>query len=395
MTKNGGFFESLGTSFLYSNGVAGDSYGAPATGGVSRGAAGRAMGLAEKNTGVCGVFGSTQPLDLKLSAFGVYGQNTPHDERVNVGTAGYVDDQGAWFPKITGRSGVAGVCRPAHDGFNAGTMGYVGPNDPGGWPNGTFGIYGRSQDTSWAGYFDGYLNVNGDIYLNGLYFASDENLKENIEELPATTASDAIAGLNPVSYTFTQEAMDRLAVSPGEHVGLIAQQVQQVLPNLVKEKVQPAEMDTLGNVVHQEMSILTVDYVGLIPYLIAANQKMQEQMDDMQEQLAACCVANDGTRTVPNGAATGTGLETDLRIIPNPVADRTELRYTVGNEGRVRLEITDAMSRTIQIQDEGSRTIGAYVYEWNTTTLTPGTYYCTLYVNDEPLVKKAVKLNVR
>ena len=41
------------------------------------------------------------------------------------------------------------------------------------------------------------------------------------------------------------------------------------------------------------------------------------------------------------------------------------------------------------------RTTGAYVYEWNTTMLAAGTYYCTLYVNDEPLVKKAVKLNVR
>jgi hypothetical protein len=27
--------------------------------------------------------------------------------------------------------------------------------------------------------------------------------------------------------------------------------------------------------------------------------------------------------------------------------------------------------------------------------LSAGTYYCTLFVNDEPLVKKAVKLNER
>ena len=359
---------------------------------------GRAVGTAAQNTGVCGTYGTLNCLDRRGN-YAMFGYNRPATTGINIGTAGYVDDLGIVFPNIVngtqGRMGVAGVCRPAHDGFNAGTLGYVGTADPGTWPAGTFGVYGRSQDTSWAGFFQGNLNVNGNIFLNTAFFASDENLKENVEELSATTASEAIASLNPVSYTFTQDAMDRLAVSPGEHVGLIAQQVQQVLPHLVKEKIQPAEADTLGNVVHQEMSILTVDYVGLIPYLIAANQKMQEQMDDMQEQLAACCVANDGTRTVPNGAATGTGLETDLRIIPNPVADQTGLRYTVGTGGPVRLEITDAAGRTIRVQDEGSRTTGAYMYEWNSPLLAPGTYYCTLYVNDEPLVKKAVKLNAR
>jgi flagellar hook assembly protein FlgD len=88
-------------------------------------------------------------------------------------------------------------------------------------------------------------------------------------------------------------------------------------------------------------------------------------------------------------------MESDLRIVPNPVADRTELRYTVGSEGRVRLEVTDAAGRTIQVQDEGQRAVGTFSYGWDTTLLTPGTYYCTLYVNDEPLVKKAVKLNAR
>ena len=312
-----------------------------------------------------------------------------------MGTAGYVDDLGMTFPRITGRTGVAGVCRPGHDGFNAGTLGYVGPADPGAWPNGTFGIYGRSQDTSWAGYFQGNVNVNGNIYLNGVYFASDENLKENIEELPATVASEAIAGLDPVSYTFNQEAQDQLSLPAGQHVGLIAQQVQQLLPHLVKEKTQPAQVDTLGNVVHEQMSILTVDYVGLIPYLIADNQRLQARMEQMEEQLTACCVAGDGTRSAANSTGSGASLETDLRIIPNPVADRTELRYTVGSEGRVRLEITDASSRIIQVQDEGTHTTGSFSYGWDTTSLAAGTYFCTLYVNDEPLVKKAVKLNVR
>ena len=77
------------------------------------------------------------------------------------------------------------------------------------------------------------------------------------------------------------------------------------------------------------------------------------------------------------------------------MADRTDLGYTAGNAGRTRLEVTDQTGRIVRTQEEGTREVGAYVYEWDPTMLSAGTYFCTLQVNDEPLVKKAVKLNVR
>ncbi len=390
----GGYFTVYGTGFLYSNGVIGDSYGAPAGNGFSRGVVGRTLGGASRNAGVLGANGTFQPLDRDNSSFGVFGHNQPTDVRTNVGTAGYISGAGSPFPKIGGRTGVAGICRPTHDTFNAGALGYVGPNDPGTWPNGTFGVYGRSQDTSWAGFFDGNVNVNGNIFLNSVFFASDENLKENIEMLPGAMAAEVIGQLDPVSYTFSEEAQQSLALPEGEQVGLIAQQVQQVLPSLVKQKIQPALQDTMGNIVQPELSILTVNYVGMIPYLIADNKRLQERLDVMQEQIAACCAAGTDPRSTSKGGSTEL-LETDLRIIPNPVADQTELRYTVGAEGRVRLEITDASGRMIQTQDEGVRSTGTYSYGWDTTLLAPGTYHCTLYVDDERLVEKAVKLNER
>jgi flagellar hook assembly protein FlgD len=85
----------------------------------------------------------------------------------------------------------------------------------------------------------------------------------------------------------------------------------------------------------------------------------------------------------------------DSSIVPNPVADQTELRYSVTGEGRVRLEITDATGRTLISQDEGSRSTGDYVYDWDTTPLTPGTYHCALYMNDERLVKTALKVSTQ
>ena len=77
------------------------------------------------------------------------------------------------------------------------------------------------------------------------------------------------------------------------------------------------------------------------------------------------------------------------------MADRTELRYTVGTEGSVRLSIAAPDGRNILVQDEGTRATGTYSYGWDTTALAPGTYHCTLYVNGELVVRKAVKLNSR
>ena len=38
---------------------------------------------------------------------------------------------------------------------------------------------------------------------------------------------------------------------------------------------------------------------------------------------------------------------------------------------------------------------GVFSFSGNALLLASGTYHCTLYVNDEPLVEKAVKLNAR
>lgn len=156
-----------------------------------------------------------------------------------------------------------------------------------------------------------------------------------------------------------------------------------------------ARIDTMGNVIQEEMSVLTMNCVGLIPHLIADNQRLRARLEQMREKIAACCVARDGTRTLTNVTAPGANFETDLRIVRNPVADQTELRYTIGTAGRVRLEIMDASGRAIRTQDEGARSTGTSSFGRSTTLLSPGTNYCTLFVNDEPLVKKAVKLNAR
>jgi hypothetical protein len=256
-------------------------------------------------------------------------------------------------------------------------------------------VWGRVENmsavgTGWAAYFegDGFLS-------NGPWVYSDEELKSNIQDVTGEASLDRILTLNPKSYVFNTADHPGMGMPTGLQYGLLAQDVEEVYPELVKQVHRPAVIGPDGQVQEEAISFKAMKYEGMIADLIGAVQQQQNMIADLQEQVAACCANRGGQRTIEGGDNTGKTIETDLRVIPNPLADRTELRYTVGTEGRVRLEITDAMSRTIQVQDEGSRTTGAYVYEWNTTMLAAGTYYCTLYVNDEPLVKKAVKLNAR
>lgn len=276
----------------------------------------------------------------------------------------------------------------------------VGPSDLLSAHASILGDFAGNGVEQWSGFFDGKVGATQSITAGVVSVFSDESIKTDVQ--PLSDQATNLMSLQAHSYQYTDEARERLHLPEGEQIGFLAQEVQEVFPSLVSQVTIMARLDSSGNVTAPPMPLSAVNYSGLIPVLVSGHQQqesrigaLEAQLAQLQEQLAACCVANNGGRGVAGGTSNAGYPETDLRIIPNPVADQTELRYTVGTEGRVRLEITDAAGRSIQVQDEGSRTTGAYLYEWNTTLLAPGTYFCTLYVNDEPLVKKAVKLNAR
>ncbi len=176
-----------------------------------------------------------------------------------------------------------------------------------------------------------------------------------------------------------------------------------MVPDLVREATYLGRSDSLGSPVISDETVKTVNYIGFIPLLVAAMQEqqttistLQDQLAAMQQDLASCYAAHGSTdqRTMGPGAGAGAGdaLRTDLYIIPNPVADLTQLRYTVATPGRTRLEVSDASGKRLEVLEEAVREVGSYSHAWNTTDLAPGTYHCTLYLNDSFVVKKAVKV---
>src|SRR5206468_3309572 len=83
---------------------------------------------------------------------------------------------------------------------------------------------------SWAGWFQGDIQVIGNVF-----FVSDKKLKQNIADF-TTSAMSIINQLRPQEYEYKQDGNFKLMNLPrGKHYGLIAQDVEKVLPNLIKE----------------------------------------------------------------------------------------------------------------------------------------------------------------
>ena len=184
--------------------------------------------------------------------------------------------------------------------------------------------------------------------------------------------------------------------------------METVLPNLVRTVHHPAELDSLGNVLHPDMEVKTVNYNALIPISIAAIKEqqgtiltLQSQVAELigtlaavQEQLAACCAAPTDADQRNRMQETGTveGLERNLLINPNPFVGQTMLTYTLDRSGAVSLMANSADGKQLHALVQANMEAGQYQFEWNTADLAPGIYYVTLLLDGEPIVKKAVKV---
>lgn len=114
---------------------------------------------------------------------------------------------------------------------------------------------------------NGTLHVDGDVVAYSSTIASDKNLKNNITNID--NPIEKVKQLNGV--TFNWKKNDK------ESGGVIAQEVQQVLPSLVSEVTE----------LNGEGSHLAVDYNGIIGLLIETVKEQQNQIDDLKARIEA------------------------------------------------------------------------------------------------------------
>ena len=374
---------------------------------------GSTNGIGVVGTGIYGLWGS--------GSHGVYGNGINHGVWGNSdGGYGVYGVSNSNFA-VVGQSNYLGVYG------QGGTFGVFGQSD-------IYGVYGQSSngqgvhghsDNSMGGYFysehnyglragttDGaYAGVfDGSVFSFGSFVtSSDKNLKKNIQDLG--DAMSIINKLKPKNYEFsTDKKFASFNLPKGTHYGLIAQDVEEVLPNLVKESPQEIGSKTSGIIDPKSntgkvltaatmpakkeiMNIKGVNYEELIPILIKGMQEqdkvMHEQNAKIEEltQLVKQLQGSSSNSDAKNNVAVSLSSASLDQNIPNPLTNSTSIHYTVpAGSSKAQLIITDNNGNTVkQISLNGG---GKGVINVEASTLSAGAYSYTLIVDGKKIDTK-------
>ena len=140
----------------------------------------------------------------------------------------------------------------AYTGQNPGVAFVVGNGDV----DSSTGLAGSNPSNAFIVNYDGSATLSGDLTIN-----SDARLKSNIITLGSTLSKLLL--IDGKSYTMkTNESIVK--------IGLLAQEVQKVFPELVKTS-------------NDKEETLSVNYQGMIPVLLNAIKEQQAQIDELME----------------------------------------------------------------------------------------------------------------
>lgn len=143
-----------------------------------------------------------------------------------------------------------------------------------------YGIYATASGASSlnrAGFFQGDIEVTGTIHN-----PSDRKLKRDIEDLDGALA--ILGALEPRSFAYRRDEHPGLSLPQGRHFGLIAQELERVLPELVTETPYPAFSQSAND--REPKTYKTVSYLELIPVLVRGIQELEAQLDALSQRLA-------------------------------------------------------------------------------------------------------------
>lgn len=186
-------------------------------------------------------------------------------------------------------------------------------------------IYGNS-----LGYL---LYVNGNAYSSGSWISSDIKLKKNVNDLDGAEMINKIMNINGKSYEFKNKKeledvyrnnkCDSIYkvpnLSKGKQLGLIAQEVEKVFPELVK-------LDSTTN-------LKAMNYNGMIPILLQAIKEQQVIIANLQSEFQELKGSSENTTLKSSTIATEypdlqkNTISELYQNTPNPFSQSTTIKY--------------------------------------------------------------------
>ncbi len=271
-----------------------------------------------------------------------------------------------------------------------------------GWPNannGNFKFFIK-ESNSYVGINTGNpsyrLDVNGSFRCYGFTNSSDERLKSNIKDI--SKSLDLVLKLNPKTYDLTipvndQSTSQKLLPNGQKYAnaepeilkdqaGFLAQEVKEIMPHLVSE-------DNAG--------YLSLNYIGLIPYLIDAIKEQNAKIQDLQSQLQQCCSKNliqqdkletERRKLIINEPNTFAALEQNN---PNPFNQQTLIGYSIPdnciNSSLHIYDLNGVELKNYSINQKGKGTITV-----DGNSLKAGMYLYTLICDGKEIATKKMIL---
>ena len=251
------------------------------------------------------------------------------------------------------------------------------------------GVIGYNLTAKYAGYFLGNTYVSGTLTANQVVQSSDFRLKDNIVSLSTREEStlNKLLDMNVVEYNYkpmipSLEVPDSVSMADvvktagldtgKKHIGLIAQELKELYPNLVVEG---------------QDGYLGINYMEIVPLLIRSIQELNEKVNVLEKN------TEDGamSRSV-NGVGDIAAKCTVLyQNTPNPFTERTTIRFSLPEDAQNAyiyiFDMTGKMQKQIPV-DASMQSITINGYE-----LSAGMYIYSLVVNGKEMDTKRMILS--
>ena len=223
-----------------------------------------------------------------------------------------------------------------------------------------------------------YVHASGWIYCQGTYIHSDESFKKDIHEIP--DALDKVLSLKGVYYKLNYP--DSMAVFnvPDNQMGLIAQQVEKVVPEVVKT-------------MHDGTKAIA--YQNLVALLIESVKEQQNQIEELKEKMNNSSNNSSGNF---KSASFSSGIDANnnngnklYQNNPNPFSNKTSIRYALAKtakEAKILIfNMQGNLIKTLPVINNGDGEITISSGELN-----PGMYMYSLIVDGKEIDTKKMIL---
>ena len=115
------------------------------------------------------------------------------------------------------------------------------------------------------------VHVSGDAAAGAWYNLSDARLKSDI--VPLTNVLDKLSAVRGISHTWNEEALEMGYIEGERDIGVIAQEVEAVFPEIVTRP--------------KDGGYMAVEYGKLTPILIEAVKELKAEKDALEERVEA------------------------------------------------------------------------------------------------------------